>query len=64
MPMSKKVWEVMDLLEENGWHYERTRGDHHIYVKPGKRPVPVPGKRNADLPEGTYKSILREAGLK
>ena len=63
MPMSKKVWEVIELLEAEGWHYDRTRGDHHIYVKPGKRSVPVPGKRNADLPEGTYKSILREAGL-
>ncbi|MBO7070420.1 MAG: type II toxin-antitoxin system HicA family toxin [Bacteroidales bacterium] len=63
--MSKKVWEVIDLLEENGWQYLRTRGDHHKFKKPGsKRSVIVPGKRNGDLPEGTYKAILREAGLK
>lgn len=62
--MSKKVWEVIELLEADGWHYDRTRGDHHIYVKSGKRSIPVPGKRSADLPEGTYNSILREAGLK
>ncbi|MBR6002963.1 MAG: type II toxin-antitoxin system HicA family toxin [Bacteroidales bacterium] len=54
----------MDLLEANGWQYSRTKGDHHIFVKPGKRSISVPGKRNSDMPEGTYKSILREAGLK
>lgn len=62
--MSKKVWEVIDLLEANGWQYDRTKGDHRIYVKPGKRSIPVSGKRNDDIAEGTYKAILREAGLK
>lgn len=52
--MSKKVWEVIELLEANGWQYLRTRGDSII----------VPGKRNGDLPEGTYRAILKEAGLK
>ena len=64
MPMSKKVWEVIELLEANGWHYDRTRGDHHMLKKPGKRSIPVPGKRNDDISEGTYRAILREAGLK
>ena len=63
--MTKKVKEVIDLLEADGWHYIKTRGDHHKFFKPGaKRPIIVAGKRNDDLAEGTLKSILREAGLK
>lgn len=64
MPMNKKVWEVIELLEANGWRYDRTKGDHHIYVKQGKRSLPVPGNRNDDIPKGTLNSILRGAGLK
>lgn len=64
MPMTKKVKEVIDLLEANGWHYVRTRGDHHIFSKPGKCSIAVPGKASSDLAIGTYRSILREAGLK
>jgi predicted RNA binding protein YcfA (HicA-like mRNA interferase family) len=63
--MSKKVKEVICLLEENGWELKRIRGDHRIYYKEGaRRPVVVPGNNNDDLKEGTLGSILREAGLK
>lgn len=63
--MSKKVNEVISLLEADGWHYIGTRGDHHKFFKKGaRRPIIIAGKRNDDLAEGTYQSILREAGLK
>lgn len=63
--MTKKVKEVIALLEANGWKYDRTKGDHHVYYKKGAaRPIVVPGNNNADLAEGTLKSILRAAGLK
>ena len=63
--MTKKVWEVIDLLEEKGWSYIGTRGDHHKFYKPGaRRPIIVAGKRNDDLAEGTLKSIMREADIK
>lgn len=62
--MSKKVKEVILLLQMNGWHLDRTRGDHRIFVKPGCRSIPVAGKDNKDLREGTYQAILRQAGLK
>lgn len=63
--MAMKVKEIISLLEENGWSLRRIRGDHRIYSKPGaKRPVVVPGNLNHDMKEGTYNSILREAGLK
>ena len=63
--MTRKVREVIDLLEANGWKYVKTKGDHHNFYKPGaKRPIIIAGKANDDLAEGTYHSILRSAGLK
>jgi len=61
--MTKKVREVIDLLEENGWTFVRMKGDHRIFTKEGaKRPIVVPGRLGDDLADGTCKSILREIG--
>ena len=63
--MTKKVKEVIVLLEKNGWTFVRIRGDHRIYYKEGsKSPIVVPGNLNDDLKDGTLNSILKEAGLK
>ena len=63
--MTKKVKEVIALLEENEWEHVRTRGDHRIFYRKGaRRPIVIPGGLNDDLKEGTLNSILREAGLK
>lgn len=29
--MSKKVKDVILLLQMNGWHLDRTKGDHRIF---------------------------------
>lgn len=64
MILTKKVKEVADLLEENGWSLVRIKGDHRIYTKEGaRRPIVLPGNLNDDLAAGTLKSILREARL-
>ena len=63
--MTKKVKEVIVLLEKNGWTFVRIRGDHRIYYKEGaKRPIVVPGNLNDDLKDGTLISIFKVAGLK
>ena len=63
--MTKKVKEVIVLLEKNGWTFVRIRGDHRIYYKEGaKRPIVVQCNLNDDLKDGTLNSILKEAGLK
>jgi predicted RNA binding protein YcfA (HicA-like mRNA interferase family) len=59
-----KVRDVMRLLANDGWVQVTQRGSHWQFkhpTKPGK--VTVPGKMSDDLPVGTYKSILRQAGL-
>ena len=63
--MKKTVNQVIAILEENGWSYTRTKGDHHIFTKPGaKRPITVVGKGSDDVWPNALNSILREAGLK
>ena len=62
--MSKKVKEIILLLEINGWRHVRTKGDHRVFKKLGNpNNISVPGKDSKDLAEGTYKRILRDAGL-
>ncbi len=62
--MSKKVKEVILLLQMNGWHLDRIHGDHRIFVKKGARSIPVSGKESQDMSEGLYRAILRQANIK
>jgi len=62
--MPRKVGEVIKMLEADGWVLNRTRGSHRVYVHPDKPGiVVVPGKLSKDLPLGTERSILKQAGL-
>lgn len=63
--MTKKVRELIQVLEEHDWYFVRERGDHKIYKKKGcKRSVSVPGKMSKDIKVGLYYRILRETGIK
>ena len=59
-----KVWDVIRLLVKDGWVQVSQKGSHRHFrhpIKLGK--VTVPGKLSDDMPVGTLKSILRQAGL-
>ena len=52
------------MLQDDGWQIVRTKGSHHHLKHPTKAglvTVPHPKK---DLPLGTVRSILKQAGLK
>jgi len=52
------------ILESQGWTRNRISGSHHVYERPGSPlPVSVPVHGNRDLPPGTQKGIMRDAGL-
>jgi predicted RNA binding protein YcfA (HicA-like mRNA interferase family) len=51
------------ILKENGWTLDRVKGSHHIFVKPGKRSIPVPVHGGKDLPEGLIRAILKQAEI-
>jgi predicted RNA binding protein YcfA (HicA-like mRNA interferase family) len=54
---------LCQILEKKGWAFERAKGSHHIYTHPDGRKLPVPVHVNRDLPIGTQKGIMRQAGL-
>ena len=59
-----KVRDAMRLLSANGWSLARTRGSHRQYRHPVKpETVTIAGRMSKDLAPGTWKSILRQAGL-
>lgn len=52
------------IVEGNDWVLKRVTGSHHIYIKKGVVAiVSIPVHGNRDLPIGTLKSILKDAGL-
>jgi predicted RNA binding protein YcfA (HicA-like mRNA interferase family) len=60
-----KVREIIKRIEADGWYWVRTRGDHRQFHHPRKTgTVTVAGKLSEDVPIGTLKSILRQAGRK
>lgn len=55
--------ELIRTIESQGWRLVAVRGSHHHFkhpTKPGKVTIPHPRK---DIPWGTIKSILRQAGI-
>ena len=54
---------IITLLEQHGFELKRTKGSHRIYHNPEtKRLVIVPFHKR-DLPKGTLRAILKDAGL-
>jgi predicted RNA binding protein YcfA (HicA-like mRNA interferase family) len=59
-----KFRDLIRQVEEDGWHLVRTVGSHGQYKHPTKPgTVTVAGQPGRDVPEGTRKSILKQAGL-
>lgn len=55
--------ELLKLLREDGWYVKSQRGSHVQLCHPTKNgKVTVPHPRR-DIPQGTVKNILRQAGL-
>ncbi len=59
-----KVRDVIRLHTDHGWVQVSQKGSRRQFrhpTKPGK--VTVPGTMSDELPTGTLKSVLRQAGL-
>jgi len=62
---TKKVREVLEMLEHDGWYLVTMRGSHRQFKHPTKLGrVTVAGKPSDDLAPGTLNSILKQAALK
>jgi predicted RNA binding protein YcfA (HicA-like mRNA interferase family) len=55
--------QVIKILEKKGFVLDRSKGSHRIYFHPEtRRRVVVPFHRK-DLPQGTLREILKQAGV-
>ena len=52
------------IVERYGWSLKRVTGSHRIYAKIGVSVIlSIPVHGNRDLPTGTLRSLLKDAGL-
>jgi predicted RNA binding protein YcfA (HicA-like mRNA interferase family) len=42
MPSEMRFSQVQGLLEAKGYQLVRVRGSHHVFAKPGSRPLVIP----------------------
>jgi predicted RNA binding protein YcfA (HicA-like mRNA interferase family) len=60
-----KVRDAIRLVEKDGWRLVRTKGSHRQFKHPVKTGrVTIAGHPSDDMPPGTLKSVLRQAGLR
>lgn len=64
-PMPITVHQLISRLEADGWFQVRQKGSHRQYHHPTKTgTVTVAGKPSVEVPPGTLRNILKQAGLK
>ena len=52
------------VVERHGWKLKRVTGSHYIYAKKGVKAIlSIPVHSNRDIPIGTLKGLLKDAGL-
>jgi predicted RNA binding protein YcfA (HicA-like mRNA interferase family) len=55
---------IIEKLEDDGWILVRVKGSHDHFKHPTKPNLVTVPHPKRDLPLGTWKSILKDAGLK
>ena len=64
--MWKRVKELIDIIEADGWYFIRQKGSHKQYKHPFKKgivTIPDHGK-NDELEHFLVNSVLKQVGLK
>ncbi|MEO8711665.1 MAG: type II toxin-antitoxin system HicA family toxin [Parafilimonas sp.] len=55
--------ELIKLLEQRGFVFDRSKGSHQIYFNQEKKLRIVVPMHNKDLPTGTLHAILKQADI-
>lgn len=58
-----KPKELLKILKKDGWQVKNQRGSHIQLVHPIKKGKVTVPNHNTDIPQGTVKSIFKQAGL-
>jgi predicted RNA binding protein YcfA (HicA-like mRNA interferase family) len=60
-----KYREFTRIMRDDGWQLKEQEGSHQQWIHPVKpRKVTVAGHPNDEIPVGTLKAMLKQAGLK
>lgn len=60
-----KVRDVIKVVQKDGWVHAETKGSHRQFKHPVKKGrVTIAGHPSDEMPPGTLKSVLKQAGLK
>lgn len=54
---------VIALLKRNGFLLDHTTGSHYIFYNPESKKRATVAHHTKDLPKGTLRAILKQAGL-
>lgn len=55
--------EIIKLLEEKGFVFDRASGSHQVFMLPDRSKRVVVPMHRKDLPKGTLHAILKQAGI-
>jgi predicted RNA binding protein YcfA (HicA-like mRNA interferase family) len=55
--------QVISILTQKGFIFDRSSGSHYIYYNPDTGRKAVIPFHNKDLPKGTLNQILKQAGI-
>ncbi|MFA7235890.1 MAG: type II toxin-antitoxin system HicA family toxin [Phycisphaeraceae bacterium] len=55
--------DVIRMLRKDGWVTNHIRGSHHHFSHPTKAGIVTVPHPRKDIPKGTCRSILKQAGL-
>ena len=55
--------DLICLVEQDGWQLKRVRGSHHQFKHPTKPGLVTIAHPKKDMPLGTVRNILRQAGI-
>lgn len=64
--MNKRAYssqEIINLLKGAGFVLDRVKGSHHIFFHPQNKKRAVVPHPKKDLPIGTARTILKQAGI-
>jgi predicted RNA binding protein YcfA (HicA-like mRNA interferase family) len=58
-----KVKDLLKRLKDDGWNIKNQKGSHVQMMHPTKKGKVTVSNHSGDIPIGTLKSILKQAGL-
>lgn len=62
--MNQSPQHLIKLLETKGFVVKRITGSHHIFFhRELRKTIVVPVHGNKDIPNGTFLSIIKQAGI-